>query len=98
MKTFIESLNEGIVTIDKMKFNVSCFNELNKGTVIQFIPDSKTLDLPKNEQVNAVLDMMKKKVPFLGDIVWYESGSNAAGLVFVINTFDLSAKIRKALK
>jgi len=98
LDTFENFLNEGKITIDGMKFTVSCFDALNRGTAIQFIPDWKTLDISKNEQVDAILAMMHKKVPFLADIIWYESGSSAAGLIFRINNFDLTAKIQKALK
>lgn len=98
MQTFLESINEGKISIGKMVFGVTCFVDGNKGTAIQFIPDSKTLDFSKNEQVEAVLDVMKKKIPFLGDIIWFESGSPAAGLIFRINTFDLADKIQKAIK
>ena len=98
MKTFIESINEGKITIDKMNFTVRVSDDGNKGTNINFLPDSKTSDLSKNEQVDAVMSAFKKKVPFLADIIWYESGSPAAGLTFRLDTFGLTEKIKKALK
>lgn len=97
MKTFLESINEGKITLGKMNFSVHCFND-GKGVAIQFLPDSKTLDFSKNEQVEIILDNMKKNVPFLGDLIWYEINNTAAGLIFRINTFDLATKIEKSLK
>ena len=98
MKTFIESINEARITLGKMNFVIHVFVDGNKGTNIQFLPDSKTSDLSKNEQVDAVMSAMKKKVPFLADIIWYESGSPAAGLNFRLDTFGLMDKIEKELK
>lgn len=97
MKTFIESINEGKITIDKMNFAVRAVAD-NKGLAINFLPDSKTLDFSKNEQVEAVAAELKKKVPFLGDIVWYEINNQAAGLSFRVDIYGLSDKIEKALK
>jgi hypothetical protein len=81
-----------------MNFTVRAFVDGNKGTNIQFIPDSKTSDFSKNEQVDAIMSAFKKKVPFLADIIFYYIESSAAGLTFRLDAFGLTDKIEKALK
>ena len=97
MKTFIESINEGKIAIGKMNFSVRVVAD-NKGLAINFLPDSKTLDFSKNEQVEAVTTELKKKVPFFGDIVFYEINNQAVDLSFRVDIYSLSDKIEKALK
>ena len=97
MKTFIESINEGKIAIGKMNFSVRVVAD-NKGLAINFLPDSKTLDFSKNEQVEAVTTELKKKVPFFGDIVFYEINNQAVDLSFRVDIYGLYDKIEKALK
>lgn len=97
MKTFDEFLNEGKVSFDKMTFTISCFSDA-KGLAIQFIPDSKTLDVSINLQVESIQSKLKKDLPFIADLLRFESGHEAAGRIFRINTIELSDKITKALK
>lgn len=97
MKTFIESINEGKIAIGKMNFSFRVVAD-NKGLVINFSPDSKTLEFSKNEQVEAVAAELKKKVPFFGDIVFYEINNQAGSLSFRVDIYGLSDKIEKALK
>ena len=98
MKTFIESINGGKVSINDMSFSIRCYNHGQDGLAIQFIPDSKTLEFSKNEQVAAVMNAVKKKLPLLGDVLWYQIDNHAAGLIFRINTNDLQSAIEKKLK
>lgn len=99
MKSFTEAINEGKVTINGMNFAVNVFNDRNRGMIIQFIPDSKTLDTAsKNEQVEAITDKINKKLPMFKDIVWYEISNESAGLNFRINTISFGEMIEKALK
>jgi hypothetical protein len=97
IKTFIESINEGKIDIGKMNFSVRVVAD-NKGLAINFLPDSKTLKFSKNEQVEALAAELKKKVPFFGDIVFYEINNGAVDLSFRVDIYGLSDKIEKALK
>jgi len=68
-----------------------------KGTGITFIPDSKTLDIPKNTQVLAIQTALKK----LGEVskyMYFESGHNAAGLVFRLDISSFVDSIVNTLK
>lgn len=99
MKSFNEAINESKVNIDGMTFTVNVFNDRNRGMIIQFIPDGKTLDsVSKNEQVEAITERLYKKIPMFKDIVWYEISNEAAGLTFRINTIEFGQMIEKALK
>jgi hypothetical protein len=99
MKTFVESINEGNVSIDGMKFTISVYNDKFRGMIIQFIPDGKTLEnTSKNEQVDTITKRIDKAFPNFKDVFWYESGSDAAGLNFRINTLKFADAIEKAVK
>jgi len=99
MKSFIETINEGkFKTDDGMNFVLSVLTD-NRGIGIQFIPDRKTLDgFSKNEQVNTIQGILKKKLPDLAESLWFESGNAAAGLVFRLDLSGLTDMIEKALK
>jgi hypothetical protein len=101
MKTFNEYkesgfLNEGKVAFGKMKFTVSSHFD-RQGLCISFIPDSKTLDLPKNTQVEAVQAQLARVFPGLADAFWFESGHQAAGLVFRLDTYKFSDFVTKEI-
>jgi DNA gyrase/topoisomerase IV subunit B len=102
MKTFKEYkeegfINESKVSFEKMSFTVITSND-SRGTYIQFIPDSKTLDFTKNEQLEAISKMIKKKLPEFVDILNYEIAKPAAGLSFQIDTYKLNDLLAKRLK
>lgn len=91
-------LNEAKVSFDGMNYVIGVFTD-RQGIAVQFIPDSKTLDsFSKNEQVEKILDKLKKGMPEFASTLWFESGNGAAGLVFRVNTFDLGDLIAKAIK
>lgn len=101
MKTFDEYkkeglLNEGKVDFGNMKFTVSSFFD-RQGLALQFIPDSKTLDIPKNTQVEAVQSQLQRIFPDMAKAFWFESGHHAAGLIFRLDTFTFSDYITKEI-
>jgi len=68
-----------------------------KGAAVTFLPDSKTLDIPKNTQVLAIQTALKK----LGEVskyMYFESGHNAAGLVFRLDISSFVDSIVNTLK
>ncbi len=99
MKSFKETINEGkLKTSDGMNFVIFVITD-TRGIGIQFIPDGKTLDgFSKNQQVNSIQEILKKKLPDLAESLWFESGNVAAGLVFRLNVSGLTDMIEKALK
>jgi hypothetical protein len=99
MKTFLESLNEGaVIKAGKMTFKLEVFNDMS-GLAIQAIPDKDTLKTSnKNEQVSAILDALKKKLPDFSKSLWFASGNTDPNLIFRINTAGLADMIEKALK
>lgn len=99
MKTFKETINEGkLKTSEGMKFVLSVITD-TRGIGIQFIPDGKTLDgFSKNEQIDSIQEILKKKLPDLAESLYFESGNSAAGLVFRLNVSGLTDMIEKALK
>ena len=103
MKTFKEYkdegfafVNEGKVSFGKMKFTVTSHYD-RQGLCISFIPDSKTLDMPKNEQVEAIQTQLARVFPGLGVAFWFESGHQAAGLVFRLDTNKFTDHITKEI-
>lgn len=101
MKTFNEYketgfLNEGKVAFGKMKFTVSSIND-NKGLSISFIPDSKTLNFSKNEQVAEIQAQMKRIMPEIAEMFWFQSGSPAAGCVFHLDQYQFADFITKQI-
>ena len=101
MKTFNEYketgfINEGKVAFGKMKFTVSSIND-SKGLAVTFIPDSKTLDFSKNEQVAEIQAQMKRIMPEIVDMFWFQSGSPSAGCVFRIDQYQFADFITKQI-
>jgi len=101
MKTFKEYketgfINEGKVAFGKMKFTISTIND-SKGLAVTFIPDSKTLDFSKNEQVNEIMEQLKRVMPEMADMLWFESGSHSAGCVFRLDRYKLAETITKQI-
>ena len=91
-------LDEARVSFDGMNYVVGVFTD-RQGIAIQFLPDSKTLDkFSKNEQVDKIMDKLKKGMPDFTSTLWFESGNPAAGLIFRVNTYDLGDVIAKAIK
>jgi DNA primase len=99
MKTFVETINEGKISVDGMNFVINVFNDKNRGMIIQFIPDGKTLDsFSKNEQVEALTSKIEKALPMFKDVFWYEISNSSAGLNFRINTLKFADVIEKSIK
>lgn len=94
---FGEFLNEGKINIEGMKFVVNSFFD-RQGLAIQFIPSSKSEEYSRNEQVENIMKSMKKYLPDLADLLWFESGAMSAGLTFRIDTNKLNEVITKSLK
>lgn len=88
-------LNEGKVAFGKMKFTVSSHFD-RQGLVISFIPDSKTLNLPKNTQVEAVQAQLASIFADY-DFIWFESRNSSAGLTFRLDTFGFTEYITKEI-
>lgn len=96
--TYQEFLSEGRITVNKMSFTVSAFND-TRGLCLQFIPDSKTLnDFSKNEQSAGITERLKKGMPEFASLLNFETDNQAAGLVFRVNPYELTEVITKAMK
>jgi hypothetical protein len=90
-------LTEGKISFDKMTFTVTTSSS-NRGMILQFIPDSKTLDFPKQEQADAIMQRLSKKSPELAKLMWYDSRSYSAGISFAIDQYAFAEYIEKILK
>ena len=96
--SYQDFLNEGRVTIDKMTFTVSHVIDA-RGFSFQFIPDSKTMNSSTTqEQSDKIMEKLKKGLPDLASVIYYQSGHDAAGLVFRIDSFGFTDLITKSLK
>jgi hypothetical protein len=96
--SYQDFLNEGRVTIDKMTFTVSYVIDA-RGFGFQFIPDSKTMNaFSTQEQVDKIMEKLKKGLPDLASVVYYQSGNDAAGLVFKIDSYGFTDLVTKSLK
>jgi hypothetical protein len=101
MKTFNEYketgfLNEGKIEFDKLRFTVSSHFD-RQGLVVSFIPDSKTLKLPKNTQVEAIQAQLGRIFPKLSKSLWFESGHDSAGITFRLDSFGFAEYITKEI-
>jgi hypothetical protein len=92
----MSTINESTVKLNDQKYVLTTIKD-NKGFGLHFIPDSKTLNVPKNTQVDTITAALKKAMPALGDSIWYSSGHDASGLVFYINGYDYTDTIAKEL-
>ena len=92
----MSAINESTVKLNDQKYVLTTIKD-NKGFGLHFIPDSKTLDIPKNTQVDTITAALKKAMPALGDSIWYSINNNASGLVFYINGYDYTDTIAKEL-
>lgn len=91
-------LNEGEISINDMTFIMSMITD-SRSLYLQFIPNSNTLDsFNKTEQVRAIENLLKKKIPELADTMWYQSGHQGAGLVFKLSVYGIISMIEKKLK
>lgn len=91
-----EALTESKVKILNMTFTVVPVTSQGK-LGIKFIPDSKTLDVPKQLQVEAITKAIKKAMPMLSDAMFFKSGSGDSGITFIVNEFTLSDILTNAL-
>ena len=92
----MSAINESTVKLNDQKYVLTTIKD-NKGFGLHFIPDSKTLDVPKNTQVDTITAALKKAMPALGDSIWYSINNDASGLVFYINGYDYTDTIAKEL-
>jgi hypothetical protein len=92
----MSTINESTVKLNDQKYVLTTIKD-NKGFGLHFIPDSKTLDVPKNTQVDTITAALKKAMPALGDSIWYSINNDASGLVFYINGYDYTDTIAKEL-
>jgi hypothetical protein len=92
----MNAINETMVKLNDQKYVLTTIKD-NKGFGLHFIPDSKTLDIPKNTQVDTITAALKKAMPALGDSIWYSINNDASGLVFYINGYDYTDTIAKEL-
>jgi hypothetical protein len=94
-------ITEGKVTIDALNFTVYTLVD-RKGLGINFIPDSKSLEVIYVNGKNSVVDKIEKALhrvaPMLAESLWFESGHDAAGFTFRIDPYELSEQLTKALK
>jgi hypothetical protein len=90
------ALTESKMRIGQGNYSVHTLID-RKGLAISFIPDSKTLDIPVNTQVNDINDLLKKKLGALGTAFYFESGHDAAGRVYRLNTDSFTNIITKLL-
>jgi hypothetical protein len=95
-KEIQEALTESKMQIGQGNYSVHTLID-RKGLAISFIPDSKTLDIPVNTQVNDINALLKKKLGALGDAFYFESGHDAAGRVYRLNTDSFTNVITKLL-
>ena len=92
----MSAINESTVKLNDQKYVLTTIKD-NTGFGLHFIPDSKTLDIPKNTQVDTITAALKKAMPALGDSIWYSINNDASGLVFYINGYDYTDTIAKEL-
>jgi hypothetical protein len=92
----MSTINESTVKLNDQKYVLTTIKD-NKGFGLHFIPDSKTLDIAKNTQVDTITAALKKAMPALGDSIWYSINNDASGLVFYINGYDYTDTIAKEL-
>lgn len=78
------ALTENKMQIGNGRYSVRVITD-RKGTALSFLPDSKTLDIPVNTQVEAINDLLKKKLGALGKSFYFESGHDAAGRIYRLN-------------
>lgn len=94
-------ITEGKVTIEDLKFTVHVIVD-RKGLGVNFIPDSKTLDVVyvngKNSVVSKLEAALHKVAPMIAEALWFESGHDAAGFTFRIDPYELTEQLTKALK
>ena len=96
--TFDGFINEGKVSIGKMKFSVLVSND-TKGLYIQFIPDGKTLDeFSKNDMVDNIKDKLDSSMPQFASALWFSIDNQATGVIFRLDPYKLEEIITKAIK
>ena len=96
--TFDGFINEGKVSIGKMKFSVLVSND-TKGLYIQFIPDGKTLDkFSKNDMVDSIKDKLDSAMPQFASALWFSIDNQTTGVIFRLDPYKLEEIITKAIK
>jgi hypothetical protein len=94
-------ITEGKVKIEDLTFTVHTIVD-RKGLGINFIPDSKTLDVVYKNGKNSVVEKLENALqiasPMLATCLWFEAGHDAAGFTFRIDPYELSEQLTKAIK
>ena len=90
------ALTENKLKIGQGSYSVRAFSD-SKGTVLSFVPDSKTLDIPVNTQVDEITKLLKMKLGKLASVFYFESGHSSAGRVFRLHSDSLTDLITSLL-
>jgi hypothetical protein len=88
---FKDFINEGRVSMnlgDRRWGSFTVSSSVDRaGFILQFIPDSKTLDMPKDIQIEGIKSNLERIFPDLYTAFEIYPDSPAAGIVFKLNTF-----------
>jgi len=96
--TFDGFINEGKVSIGKMKFAVLVSNDA-KGVYLHFIPDGKTLDnFSKNAMAENIKDKLDSSMPQFANAFWHSIDNQSTGVIFRLDPYKLEEIITKAIK
>jgi hypothetical protein len=90
------TLSENRMSIGKGVYSIRVFSD-RKGIALAFLPDSKTLDIPVNTQVNDINEVLNIKLGPLGKAFYFESGHEAAGRIYRLNNDVFTDIITKML-
>ena len=90
------ALSENKMSIGEGAYSIRVFSD-RKGVALSFLPDAKTLDIPVNTQVNAINEVLKKKLGALGKAFYFESGHEAAGRIYRLNNDVFTEVLTKLL-
>lgn len=98
LSTFNEFLTEGTASFKGMKFMVKPIID-RAGLKIQFIPDSKTLDMATPaDMADLIKARLDKKMPMLSEAMYHVVDFPGAGIAFAINPYELSEIVSQSLK
>jgi len=98
MITFNEFLAESKASWDGMRFTVIPVSGKG-GLRIQFMPDSRTLDMASlPELASQIKTALDKKMPLISSVIHHDTTFEGAGVVFSIDPYEFSNLITKQLK
>jgi hypothetical protein len=90
------ALAENKMQIGNGQYSIRAFEDLN-GFAISFIPDSKTLDIPVNTQVNSINELLRKRLGEWSKAFYYQSGHQSAGRIYRLNANEFTDVLTKLL-